>query len=440
MPHWSRLLASTFGGLDSLDGLTVAHIEALVTNGVVEHEELDFKGADYANNEQVDLACDVASLSNQSGGLILIGVTQDDAGVANGTPGVDTGEGRLRRLDQIIGARVTPYPAPAVVAITEPGEQRGFIVIAVERSSNPPVAALADVGPRFTLRYPVRAGTTTRFLNEPEIARAYRDREQSRSDRRDRLNALWIEALRALSTEHAWLLAVFVPDVPGQVTFSREFLEGLQHDWPRAFPLTASHVHTYRHAMISQGRIAADGNPTEDKAVSDYVRYELLDDGSSVFGWRIGWPDREEPTAYRLAEEQICATTLGALQILGQLTRTRAGVTGRGTVRCGIVAADKATHVLQLAAIYTFPSDGKISRPPYHPTDLSVDVDDLITVNTKLIQTAAHIANNIMQGLGVIEQRQLTREGKVNLASNLWPSGTGPMTAWAASNGLDVVS
>ena len=62
------------------------------------------------------------------------------------------------------------------------------------------------------------------------------------------------------------------------------------------------------------------------------------------------------------------------------------------------------------------------------------------TVNTALLQAAAHIANNIIQSLGVIEQRHLTRDGKVNLWPHLWPHGTGHVATWAEQNNLDVVS
>lgn len=337
MTHWSRLLSATFGGVDSVDRLTVNHVDSLVRNSVVEHEELEFKGGDYRQDETVDLACDVASLANRSGGLILLGVTQDDRGVASGTPGVDAAEPRCRRLEGIIGQRVTPYPSFSILPVVEAGSDRGVIVIAVERSANPPVAALVDIGPRFTLRYPVRSGTTTRFLSEPEIARAYRDREQSRIDRRARLEAIWTGLRHRLSGESVWMAAAFVPDTPGQLIFTREFVDALSMTWPLSFPLNQDLITVTRRAMVTRGRICADGSSDSESPVSSWLRFELMEDGSSLFAWRIGATAEDDQDAAIIIEYEIARSVLGVLQVVGHLTRDKAGLTGVGTLRCGLV-------------------------------------------------------------------------------------------------------
>ena len=55
---------------------------------------------------------------------------------------------------------------------TEVRPQDGFILIAVLRTTIAPHAALIDE----KLRFPVRSGTKTRYLSQPEVAAAYAER------------------------------------------------------------------------------------------------------------------------------------------------------------------------------------------------------------------------------------------------------------------------
>jgi hypothetical protein len=67
----------------------------------------------------------------------------------------------------------------------------GFVLIAVLRSPLAPHAVIVNDG----LRYPRRNGATTRYLSEPEVAAAYRDR----------FTAINRQADRVLEVEkHAW--------------------------------------------------------------------------------------------------------------------------------------------------------------------------------------------------------------------------------------------
>src|SRR6266704_2206470 len=111
----SRRLQAIFGV--PLDDLQYEHLEALVPNQVSEAFDLDFKGSQYGNadRDRRDLATDVAALANTAGGLL---------------------------------------------------------VLAVVRSPLAPHAVIVNQG----LRYPRRNGTTTRYLSEPEVASAYRER------------------------------------------------------------------------------------------------------------------------------------------------------------------------------------------------------------------------------------------------------------------------
>jgi predicted HTH transcriptional regulator len=56
---------------------------------------LEFKGELYGGNDRAkrDLAGDVAALANTAGGVLLLGVTEDDQARATELPGVGVGGG-----------------------------------------------------------------------------------------------------------------------------------------------------------------------------------------------------------------------------------------------------------------------------------------------------------------------------------------------------------
>lgn len=82
-------------------------------------------------------------------------------------------ERETQRIRQIVASLVCPLPVFDVLPIEDPGMPgQGFLLIAVARSPSAPHAVLVNDG----FRYPRRNGATTRYLSEPEVATAYRDR------------------------------------------------------------------------------------------------------------------------------------------------------------------------------------------------------------------------------------------------------------------------
>jgi predicted HTH transcriptional regulator len=130
------------------------------------------------DSEKRALAGDVAVLANTAGGVIVLGVAEDDHARVKAAPGVDLSDAEVSRMRQVVASLVAPMPVFDVFTVpdtargTTPSTNRGFIVIAVPRSPNAPHAVLVNEA----LRYPRRNGATSRYLSEPEVAAAYRDR------------------------------------------------------------------------------------------------------------------------------------------------------------------------------------------------------------------------------------------------------------------------
>ncbi len=74
----SRRLEGLFGA--PLDAVSHAQVAALKTNAVSESHDLDLKGELYGGNDRAkrDLAGDAAALANTAGGVLLLGVAEDD--------------------------------------------------------------------------------------------------------------------------------------------------------------------------------------------------------------------------------------------------------------------------------------------------------------------------------------------------------------------------
>ncbi len=85
-------------------------------------------------------------------------------------------------------------------------------MIAVPRSPAAPHAVLVNEA----LRYPRRNGATTRYLSEPEVAAAYRERLAGARRQSTRISEVQREALERLNPEGLpWVVVTLVPDLPG---------------------------------------------------------------------------------------------------------------------------------------------------------------------------------------------------------------------------------
>jgi predicted HTH transcriptional regulator len=151
-----------------LPDVTEEHIEDVVRRQVREDSDLDFKETLYGTSDRDKhaLAGDVGALANSRGGMIVLGVRENDAAAAATTP-VDLSDGEEQRVRQITATKLTPYVPYEILRIpTQADPARGFYLLVVPPSINRPHAVRVD---DRTLRYPRRDGTTTRWLASPRL-------------------------------------------------------------------------------------------------------------------------------------------------------------------------------------------------------------------------------------------------------------------------------
>jgi hypothetical protein len=190
-----------------------------------ETEHLDFKQAIPDNDE---LAKDICAFANGGGGVLLCGVAEDGQGQAERLTAIERPNGELRlKYRSVVSSRVRPAPGFDVRCIESAAGTTGYLVIAVAPSSDAPHAITR--GSHLSMYFPIRRGTATEYLSEPELASRYERRFRFASDRQTKA-ATMVDAIVDLPSddESVQLSVVAVPFNPGVMTIGVELQERLR--------------------------------------------------------------------------------------------------------------------------------------------------------------------------------------------------------------------
>ncbi|MCO1597419.1 ATP-binding protein [Micromonospora sp. RHAY321] len=449
----SRRLESIFG--TALDTLASHHIHALVTAGVQEAFDLDFKQTLYGGKDQEKraLAGDVAALANTGGGVIVLGVEEDDQARATKAPGVAISDAEVARMRQSIASLVAPMPAVDILTVPEPttgvgddDTQQGFIVVAVPRSPGAPHAVLINDG----LRFPVRNGATTRYLSEPEVATAYRNRFASAQRQDQRIVEVEREAISRLAMDdnYAWVIVSLVPDLPGDMILQDAF-RAWEMEIRRRPTITDEGVGIHR-TRVGRRRLLADGT-SNYAAESRFVSLELHTDGSGAFALGISNLGSRRATAQRggepddsghqvVTDEGIAAGIVSGLLQLGRHARDRAAAGGTALIRAQLHPVGESrpttighTRFYGMGETRT----GEQYQVRADPAEAAAAVDDLAQPGPALIEAGALLLDELGQAFGVPEMGQLTRDGRIR--RGYWSSSRqSEIVQWAEAYGIEV--
>lgn len=226
MPGWVPLRLRVLLGAN-LDEVTSVSLHRLI--GLSEDHDLDFKREPYGKGPKhsKEAALDIAGFANAMGGLIVFGMDEDGVGRASKLVPYTADDDFFLWVQQIVASRISPVPGVACWPVEV---DDGLIyIVSISPSTRKPhgVAVSND-----TLRFPVRSGTTRRYMAEPELADLYYSRLFGAVELGKRIQDLH-DSARSLvppgkdSMGKAWMVLSCVPSAPGDLQLE----EGLDKKW-----------------------------------------------------------------------------------------------------------------------------------------------------------------------------------------------------------------
>jgi hypothetical protein len=436
----SRRLEALFRS--DLDAISADAVRGLVQVSAEEAFDLDFKRGLYGRGdaEKRDLAVDVAALANTAGGMIVLGIAEDEHARASATPGVEVTDAEIARMQQIVASIVSPMPMFDVLRVLDDGanaESQGFILVAVPRSPSAPHAVLVG----NSLRYPRRNGSTTRYLSEPEVAAAYRERDRGATQQSDRIAQVEQAAQDRLDrSRDAWLLVSLAPELPGSVAISSCTFEQFRGRTVGRNIAIMPIGWGFGRASVGRRRFLADA--TRDNAPhAQQVTLELHSDGAGVFGLQLGdiglgvEPPRPNQT---ISDEAIVITVLSGLLRLGQHARDDAAAGGNALARAILLPSDG--RPVEIGQVRTgFPES--MSRVAIGDervvAEASAPLEELATPGTAVVATAAMLVNELGQSFGITEFGHMSSVGEIR--RRYWSSTFNQqMLSWAEQHRIAV--
>lgn len=438
----SRRLETLLGA--QLDAVTYQQVSAIVTNQVPEAFDLDFKQALYGNadRDRRELATDVAALANTAGGLIILGIQEDDRARAGRVTPVAISDAETARMHQILASLTAPLPVFGIVPVerpTSPG--MGFYLVAVPRSARQPHAVIVNEG----LRYPRSNGSTTRNLAEAEVATAYRDRFLSVGVQTDRAVEAERDLLIRLAVDRLpWVVVSLVPDVPGDMAIDAAVRRDFRTEMIGTDPLIVHAGVEWQRIAVGRRRLIADGTMGQD-ARANWVAAELHSDGAGAFAVVI--PNLNEGRAGRsdterlVEDESIVMGVISGLRLLARHARDRTAAGGGALARAQLYPAS-AEVPLRLGHSRGLINMGgslgdQILASPMHPAEQLAPLDDLADDGPGLLATVARLVGELFQAFGYPEITQITRDGRLRRRywlAQRWPA----LEAWAKTAGVEI--
>jgi hypothetical protein len=367
------------------------------------------------------LAGDVAALANSAGGILVLGIAEDDHARAATAPGVTISDGEIRRIHQIVAEKVAPVPVVEVLPVHDPANPgRGFLVIAVPRSPRAPHAVLVNEG----LRFPVRNGTTTRYLSEPEVATAYRERFARAQDQSERAGKIEAKAhwRLARAEDHCWVLVTLVPDMPGDLLIDHAALEAAQREYVSTFPMIMRTSFSWYRVDVAPHYLMLSGSP-DSAGGAKWLAADLHSDGSGIFAVNavdvVGLSRPESPGTSAgdlwLHDEEIVNGILSSLRFLARHARDRAGAGGEALIRAQI-HEPRDGRTIRLSGRRDKPFTETMGRPLAIPADVTqgaAPLDALAEDGPGLVAASCMLATGLFQEFGMPEALQVTRDGEI---------------------------
>jgi hypothetical protein len=441
-PAWGLRLADLLGGRP--DQISEEHLQRLVTGGVREDADLDFKRERYGNSdaEKRELAADIASMANHRGGLIIIGVREENEVAVELTPVLLDASEELR-LTQTAASNIAPHLTFAIeVARSASESSRGYYLLTVPPSTLRPHAVRSG----RNLGFPVRDGPTKRWLSESELADAYRDRYRLATDQVSRATQILTEGLEMMDRESGALLGLaMVPTGQGSMAIDLARVRAFEQ-WIRDLGAAVRFDGFFDPAGSPTGSVAAhrvtmnllwDSNRPRR---SEYA--EFFDDGAGfacthIFDARGPHDEYEEIC---VLDETLIWDVGRCLHLVGQHAARNCGAFGDALVEARLISG--AGQAMRLVFLQRVPAGlervAEIARGRALGTAdgrRTIVIEAVATIGADLAVATRLLATELFHAFGSPEVPQIAPDGALRLRHL---GGDGALRTWAEQHGIAV--
>jgi len=396
-----------------LDDVTPGSLENLV--GIAEDTDLEFKAAEYETTEgQAKEACyDVAGIANAGGGLLVIGMAEDGAGVATALAPVDSSHNDFGLwIHQVLASRVSPPVDVTHRSLAFGGDVVHLLGIGPSIYV-PHSVAVGDGG----MRFPIRTGTTRRWLSQVEAADLYRRRFEAFEDRSlalDRIHGTAVDTVPGDERREpwAWLILSLVPDFPGGL----ELRQGLVTEWRDFINQALREFPAYQRwdVDVSLGFLSLTVHDVYDPdAPIRQIGGRLQLDGSGLllFGYvggrnMIGARDDVVP----IYDEHLLGDIVNGIRILATHS-VRSGSSGNGQVRAELVSSSLPMVLAQYRSRFPGELDGtKRVAETTGSTSRTIPLAASSVQSSDLLGAARMMVTDLGSAFGQPEPQQVTAD------------------------------
>lgn len=412
---WTRRLRELFGA--DLSQLTEEHLRALIDGQVREDDDLDFKRERYggSDSQKRELAADIAAMANHRGGVILIGLRDENDVAAELTP-VELADGEEGRLLQIGAGNITPHvPFDVHVVRSENYDTRVYYVLVVPPSPLRPHAVRKDTD----LRYPRRDGSSTRWLAEAEVADLYRNRFRMAEQQMSRIEPIIEDGLSQMDLEgdSAYLAVALVPSSPGSISIGLAHIRRVEK-WafdPSGTQAWRGFFDRHPNGRAGMRRVRLGSLVNEKKPNSNYA--ELYTDGAGFACERVGRqpPENgEKSVSTHIPNVGLLWEVARSLRLLGRHAVENAGAWGDALVVTRLLGADmQLIHPVHGGMFHEPWNHEPISNPIV--TRHTVPLESLAGPDQSLLATTRLIATDLFNAFGSPEVQQIDERGRIRI-------------------------
>lgn len=397
-----------------------------------------------------EFAKDVCAFANHMGGLLLVGVRDEEEVAVEVMDPPVTDPGALeQRLRQALVNYAAPVPRFQCIPI--PAGSGGFyLAIVVPASITAPHAVRgASSNAKRPLHYPVRDGADTRWLLEHEIADRYRARAAGRDERmalREDVVAKGVEALARGPEDDLWLYVAIVPESTVQARLDQATVAAIS-GWLREYGFVSplERMLLFRTAPLpAPGRVTATAHQAHragDEEADPREQYvELYADGRAFAATAVVARTNEKGELGALGELTLSDDAIMLVDLVVSWAAHQAGAWGEAEAVVGLVgsASDEFVQPVTIHAVV----GGDLrrlagTRPVRGPLRSSTSVD-LSAGSTQLGRLAAarDVLTVLLHHFGISEPRQVEPDGRI--VPWAWQRHEGQVERWARERDLPV--